>query len=104
MEPLPPIWIELIKGGALLVLCVFVWLGLRDFRVEMRIQTKILDSMNRKQARTETLLITLFEQLTGKRVKRANTSPVGHAIRPHSDSDEPPIAMSRTTTDEDLGG
>lgn len=103
MEPLSPIWVELVKGGgAGLVVCVFVWLALRDFRGEMREQTRILSSLSRKGARTETLLIALFEAWTGKRVKRAQTAPTGYptTTRSRADSDDPPIAIPRTTSED----
>lgn len=93
--------LELVKllGGAagLGVFCTFVALQLRD-------QTRLLGSISRKLARTEVLTIGTFESVTGRRVQRAQTSPFGvpsvPSARPHTDSDDPGVAVARTMTDD----
>ncbi len=101
--------VKLIGGGGLGTFCTYVAVQLRDqtriMREESAARVNLFASLSRKLARIEVLAIGTFEAVTGKRVMRAATSPVGVPVMPRSrtESDDPGIAVARTMTEDEPG-
>jgi len=83
-----PAVLELLKASPAVALAIFVLIALRD-------QTTLLRSMDRRLAK-------VLENA------RALTPPMGVSThfsraRTRADSDDPPVAIARTNSEEDIG-
>lgn len=96
MEAIDPAWLKLLTTSPVIGLCLIVWWQLRD-------QTKLLRSMDLRLAK----VLENARQTPAQGIPtRAGYSPYAHArvrARSRADSDEPGIAIARTSTEDDLG-
>ena len=84
-----PLALELLKASPALALAVFVLLALRD-------QTALLRSMDRRLAK-------VLEN--ARALTPASGAPTRFdRARSRADSDDPPISIPRTNSEDDLGG
>jgi hypothetical protein len=83
------LWLEFVKSSpTAIAIGMVVWLTMRD-------QSKILRSIDLRMAK-------VLEQLRKSAPTPAMGVPQIKRHRTHGDSDDPPISLPRTITDEDL--